>query len=204
MFFIPAARNTIKSTSIEQLEISPATNQALVTYKNGNQYLYSNIDEDALFDVIFYNVKSFGKWVNDNCKKASGVACFPIAAWFLSLIKQHIYNIMTQTTLTPLQEIVSNIIETDAEHMIDMFINELRGYGLDDAEDLENAYSGCFPSVEAFSENLVEDCYGHELDKLPIFLQSAVDYEMVWHQSLQYDYFEIYFNYEYYFFNRNV
>ena len=79
MFFIPAARNTIKSSSIEQLEISPATNQALVTYKGGNQYLYSNIDEDALFDVIFYNVKSFGKWVNDNCKTA-GVACFPIAA----------------------------------------------------------------------------------------------------------------------------
>ena len=79
MFFIPAARNTIKSSSIEQLEISPATNQALVTYKGGNQYLYSNIDEDALFDVIFYNVKSFGKWVNDNCKSA-GVSCFPIAA----------------------------------------------------------------------------------------------------------------------------
>ncbi len=79
MFFIPAARNTIKSSSIEQLEISPATNQALVTYKGGNQYLYSNIDEDAMFDVIFYNVKSFGKWVNDNCKTA-GVACFPIAA----------------------------------------------------------------------------------------------------------------------------
>lgn len=111
---------------------------------------------------------------------------------------------MTQTTLSPLQEIVSNIIETDAPNMIDMFINELRGYGLDDEEDLENAYSGCFPSVEAFCENLVEDCYSHELDKLPIFLQSAIDYEMVWHQSLQYDYFEIYFNYEYYFFNRNV
>jgi hypothetical protein len=111
---------------------------------------------------------------------------------------------MTQTTLSPLQEIVSNIIETDAEHLIDMFINELRGYGLDDAEDLENAYSGCFPSVEAFSENLVEECYSNLIDELPIFLQSAIDYEMVWHQSLQYDYFEIYFNYEYYFFNRNV
>ena len=80
MFFIPAARNAIKSTSIEQLEISPNTNQALVTFKGGNQYLYSNIEEDALFDVIFYNVKSFGKWVNDNCKNASGVSCFPIAA----------------------------------------------------------------------------------------------------------------------------
>ena len=79
MFFVPAARNAIKSTSIDQLEVSPLHNQALVTYKNGNQYLYSNIDEDAMFDVIFHNVKSFGKWVNDNCK-AAGVACFPIAA----------------------------------------------------------------------------------------------------------------------------
>lgn len=80
MFFVPATRNPIKSSSIKELEVSPLQNQALVTYKNGNQYLYSNIDEDAMFDVIFYNVKSFGKWVNENCKKASGVSCFPIAA----------------------------------------------------------------------------------------------------------------------------
>ena len=80
MFFVPAARNAIKSASIKELEVSPLHKQALVTYKSGNQYLYSNIDEDALFDVIFYNVKSFGKWVNENCKNAAGVACFPIAA----------------------------------------------------------------------------------------------------------------------------
>ena len=79
MFFIPAARNTIKSASIEQLEISPLHNQALVTYKSGNQYLYSNIDEDAMFDILFHNVESFGKWVNKFCK-ADGVSCFPIAA----------------------------------------------------------------------------------------------------------------------------
>lgn len=80
MFFIPAARNAIKSTSIEQLEISPCTNQALVTFKGGNQYLYSNICEDAMFDVIFHNVKSFGKWVNEHCKNAEDVSVFPIAA----------------------------------------------------------------------------------------------------------------------------
>ena len=79
MFFIPAARNAIKSTSIEQLEISPNTNQALVTFKGGNQYLYSNIDEDAMFDILFHNVESFGKWVNKFCK-AEGVSVFPIAA----------------------------------------------------------------------------------------------------------------------------
>ena len=79
MFFIPASRNAIKSSSVKQLEISPVTNQALVTYNNGNQYLYSNIDEDALFDVMFNNVQSFGKWVNAVCK-ADGVSCFPISA----------------------------------------------------------------------------------------------------------------------------
>ena len=80
MFFIPAARNAIQSTSIEQLEISPNTNQALGTFKGGNQYLYSNIDEDAMFDVIFHNVKSFGKWVNEFCKNGKDVSVFPIAA----------------------------------------------------------------------------------------------------------------------------
>jgi len=79
MFFIPATRNAIKSSNIEQLEISPATNQALVTFKGGNQYLYSNIDEDGIFDVMFNNVQSFGKWVNKYCK-GDDVACFPIAS----------------------------------------------------------------------------------------------------------------------------
>ncbi len=79
MFFVPAARNAIKSSSIQELEVSPLHNQALVTYKSGNQYLYSNIDEDAMFDILFHNVESFGKWVNKFCK-AEGVAVFPIAA----------------------------------------------------------------------------------------------------------------------------
>ena len=79
MFFVPAARNAIKSSSIKELEVSPLHNQALVTYKSGNQYLYSNIDEDAMFDILFHNVESFGKWVNKFCK-ADGVSVFPIAA----------------------------------------------------------------------------------------------------------------------------
>ena len=114
---------------------------------------------------------------------------------------------MTQTldvTMTEMQEAVSKILETDQLHQIDMFIAELRSHGIDEVEQLEEAYSGCFPSVEAFSENLVEDCYHDVINELPVFLQTAIDYEMVWHQSLQYDFSEIYFNYEYYFFNRNV
>lgn len=111
---------------------------------------------------------------------------------------------MTATTMSPLQEIVSNIIETDNPQLIDMFIDELRGHGLASEDTIDEAYSGCFPSVEAFSENLIEECYHDVINEMPVFLQTAIDYEMVWHQSLKYDYFEVYFNYEYYFFNRNV
>ena len=107
-------------------------------------------------------------------------------------------------TMTDMQLAVADILETDSLHQIDMFIYELRSHGIEDPSQLEEAYSGCFPSVEAFSENLVEECYSEAIDGMPTFLQSAIDYEMVWHQSLQYYYIEIYFDYEYYFFNRNV
>ena len=110
--------------------------------------------------------------------------------------------------MTDMQEAVADILETDA-YCIRLtcsslnFVNDC--YGIDNVEQLEEAYSGCFPSVEAFSENFTKNtCYSDALDAMPTLLQTAVDYEMVWHQSLQYDYTEIYFDYEYYFFNRTV
>ena len=134
---------------------------------------------------------------------------FPSRLTIVSLIKQHLHNIMQlledpTATMTDMQRAVADILETDSLHHIDMFIYELRSHGIEDPSQLEDMYEGCFPSVEAFSENLIEECYSSEINELPTFLISAIDYEMVWHQSLQYDYIAIYFDYEYYFFNRNV
>ena len=203
MFFVPAARNAIKSSSIQELEVSPLHNQALVTYKSGNQYLYSNIDEDAMFDILFHNVESFGKWVNKFCK-ADGVAVFPIAAWLLSLIKQHIYNtrIMPET-LSRYQEFIANHLGIDSVYRTDLFRNELEGYGVDDIETFEDAYYGCYPDVQTFVEDFVNECYSDAIDSLPIWLASAIDYEMIWYQSLRHDFFEIEFDGEVYIFNRN-
>ena len=203
MFFVPAARNAIKSTSIKELEVSPLHNQALVTYKSGNQYLYSNIDEDAMFDILFHNVESFGKWVNKFCK-ADGVAVFPIAAWFLSLIKQHIYDtrIMPET-LTRYQEFIANHLGIDSVYRTDLFRNELEGYGVDDIETFEDSYYGCYPDVQTFVEDLVNECYSDTINDLPIWLASAIDYEMIWYQSLRHDFFEVSFDGEVYIFNRN-
>ena len=203
MFFVPAARNAIKSTSIDQLEVSPLHNQALVTYKNGNQYLYSNIDEDAMFDILFHNVESFGKWVNKFCK-ADGVAVFPIAAWFLSLIKQHIYDtFIMPETLSEFQQFLANHLEIDSVTRTDLFRHELEGYGIDSVNDFEDAYFGCYPDVQTFVEDFVNDVYAHTINELPHWLQSAIDYEMIWHQSLQYDFFEVSFDGEVYIFNRH-
>ena len=79
MFFTPSSRNAVKSSAIKNIEVSQATNQAVVTYNNGNQYLYSGICEDAMFDVIFGNVKSFGKWVNQACINDYEVSTFALA-----------------------------------------------------------------------------------------------------------------------------
>ena len=79
MFFTPSSRNAVKSTAIKDIEVNQNTNQAVVTYNNGKQYLYSGICEDAMFDVIFGNVKSFGKWVNQVCRNDYEVSTFSLA-----------------------------------------------------------------------------------------------------------------------------
>ena len=79
MFFTPSSRNAVKSSAIKDIEVNQSTNQAVVTYNNGKQYLYSGICEDAMFDIIFGNVKSFGKWVNSACLKDYEVSTFALA-----------------------------------------------------------------------------------------------------------------------------
>lgn len=79
MFFTPSARNSIKSSAIKNLEIHQFAQQVLVTFNNGKQYLYSNVSEDGIFDLIAGNVKSFGKWVNAYCLNDAEVSSFSLA-----------------------------------------------------------------------------------------------------------------------------
>lgn len=79
MFFSPSTRNAIKSSMIKNLELSPSTNQAVVTYNNGSQYVYCGVEDDAMFDVLFGTVESFGKWVNKYCKQEAD-STFKVAA----------------------------------------------------------------------------------------------------------------------------
>ena len=112
-------------------------------------------------------------------------------------------DLMIEETITDMQQRVSELFNIDNMSKVDTIIQELEGYGIDNEENLDDAYSGCYRDESTFCEDLLCDVYSEAIDEMPVFLQTAIDWELVWHQSMQYDYFAIYHNCEYYFFNRN-
>ena len=66
MFFKP---NAFKSSNIRNIMLNPSTNQVIVQFKgNDKTYLYDNVSVDAITDVFFGEIESFGKFVNAYCK----------------------------------------------------------------------------------------------------------------------------------------
>jgi len=110
---------------------------------------------------------------------------------------------MIAPTLSRFEDAISKIIESESVTDIEQFMEELTSYGITDIEQLEDAYAGCYRDEATFCEDLMSDCYSSEIDALPTWLQTAIDWELVWYQSLRYDYFSVYFDSEYYFFNQN-
>ena len=106
-------------------------------------------------------------------------------------------------TLTEFQQFLANQLEIDSVTRTDLFRHELEDYGIDSVNDFEDAYFGCYPDVQTFVEDFVNECYSHVVNELPHWLQSAIDYEMIWYQNLQHDFFEVSFDGEVYIFNRH-
>ena len=59
---------SIKSSAIASLSVSPMNNQAIVTWASGSKYLYNNVSFDSLLDLICGEFDSLGKFVNAYCK----------------------------------------------------------------------------------------------------------------------------------------
>ena len=57
-----------QSSAIKSLDVSPVNNQALVEFTNGSRYLYNNVPEESILDVIYGEIKSLGFFVNAYCK----------------------------------------------------------------------------------------------------------------------------------------
>ena len=108
---------------------------------------------------------------------------------------------MTTATLTDMQQRVSELFDIDSVSKVDTIIRELEGYGIETEETLDDTYSGCYPSESSFVEDTIDGIC--DVYELPSIIANAIDYELIWYQSMQYDYFAIYHDAEYYFFNRN-
>ena len=106
-------------------------------------------------------------------------------------------------TLTRYQEFLASQLDCDSVSRVDTFRHELEDYGIETIENFEDAYYGCYPDVQTFVEDLVNDVYSHLINELPIWLQTAIDYEMIWYQSLRHDFVDIVFDGETYIFNRS-
>ena len=113
----------------------------------------------------------------------------------------------TQALIDEIHESTSYIIDEDE---YDAFIHELDAeLSITTAEQFCDAFSGEWEGVgdhitTNFTEELIDDCYSHEIESMPSFLQAAIDYELVWYQTLRYDYYDLEFKGNTYFFNRNV
>jgi hypothetical protein len=110
---------------------------------------------------------------------------------------------MIAPTLTRFEEAISKVIDSESVADIEQFMEELNDYGITDIEQLEDAYAGCYRDEATFCEDLMSDKYSSEIDALPTWVYYAIDWELVWYQSLRYDYFTVYFDSEYYFFSQN-
>ncbi len=95
---------------------------------------------------------------------------------------------MTTATLTDMQQRISEMFNIDSVAEVNTIIKTLWCYGIETEETLDDAYSGCYRDEATFCEDLLSDVYAEQIEAMPVFLQTAIDWELVWHQSMQYDY----------------
>ena len=58
------------SSAIEELQVDAINQQAIVTFTNGNTYVYGNVSTRAIINVMFNADVSLGFWVNNNLVKS--------------------------------------------------------------------------------------------------------------------------------------
>jgi hypothetical protein len=93
------------------------------------------------------------------------------------------------------------------EDEYDAFISLLADLGIKDAGQFEDAFAGEYEFTgehitSKFAEDFSDDLYPS--DDLPEIYRYAIDYQLVWYSTLRYDFYDLEFKGNTYFFNRNV
>ena len=89
------------------------------------------------------------------------------------------------------------------ENEYDSLLEELANYGINDASEFEDAFSGEREGYgervfSEFTEELMNDI-GYTIE--PEFIANCIDWQLVWYSALRYDYQTIEFNGNTYFFH---
>ncbi|OUV34713.1 MAG: hypothetical protein CBC48_05310 [bacterium TMED88] len=129
-----------------------------------------------------------------NISTMSGAESNAFEAWYDSKSEEY------QLLIDEISDRTSYIIDEDE---YDSFIEELANYGINDAEQFEDAFSGEWEGYgervfSEFSEELIESC-GYTIE--PEFIANCIDWELVWYSALRYDYQTIEFKGNTYFFH---
>ena len=66
--------NNISSSAVESLSLDRPSKTALVEFKNGRKYTYSNVDDSAIESALLNPAQSIGQWVNKNCVQDPAVS----------------------------------------------------------------------------------------------------------------------------------
>ncbi len=91
--------NNRTSSAIEDLQVDALNKQAIVTFKQGNTYLYDNVSTRAIINLIFNPDVSLGFWVNNNLVKSERAIVSNSAVDYASI---------NDTKRARLEEILSN------------------------------------------------------------------------------------------------
>ena len=111
----------------------------------------------------------------------------------------------TQELIDEISDRTNFIIDEDE---YDTFITLLdMTMSITTAEQFADAFYGEWESVgdhvtTKFTEEWCEEVY--PTDDMPDLYRNAIDFELVWYQSLRYDFYDLEFKGNTYFFNRNV
>ena len=98
----------------------------------------------------------------------------------------------------------TNFIIDEAEY--DAFIDALDDEGITTAEQFEDRFYGEWEGVgdhvtTKFTEEFCEEVY--PTDDMPDLYRYAIDFELVWYQSLRHDFYDMEFKGNTYFFHRH-
>ena len=113
-------------------------------------------------------------------------------------------DVDTQELIDAIAERTYYIIDEDE---YEAFISLLADLDIKDAGQFEDAFAGEYESygehiTSKFAEDTCDDLYPS--DELPMIYRFAIDYQLVWYSALRYDFYDMEFKGNTYFFNRNV